>query len=195
MTYPYSPNELLKLLGAMARRKVFVSYYHAQDERYRWHLQQHFSHLFIFKSVQPGDIAIDNTDAYIAELIRQDFISDSSVVLVLVGPNTYKRKHVDWEIAAGLDPRVGGARAGLLAVMLPEFQIHLDPVMHRAYGTPMPPRLDDNLASGYASLFSWSTLVQDETTMRDAVNFVFERRTRCGNLARNGRYRMDWNLP
>ena len=60
----------------------------------------------------------DDSDEYIKRLIREDKISDSSVIVVLVGNNTKNRKHVDWEIYAGLRASING-NAGLIGIMLP----------------------------------------------------------------------------
>lgn len=90
------------------RHKVFVSYYHHDDQAYRNAFERAFSSVYIVKTVQEGDIATDNSDEYIKRLIQEDFISDASVVVVLVGPKTKCRKHVDWEVSAGLDKKVRG---------------------------------------------------------------------------------------
>lgn len=74
------------------KHKVFISFYHKDDEKYRDEFEELFGHLFISKSVNDGDIDEDNSDEYIKHLIQEDYISDASVVLVLCGPNTWKRK-------------------------------------------------------------------------------------------------------
>ena len=58
--------------------------------------------------------AIQGAPKVTKELIRENYISDTSVVVVLVGKNTYCRKHVDWEISAGLLNN-----AGLIGLALP----------------------------------------------------------------------------
>ncbi|WP_444550469.1 TIR domain-containing protein [Candidatus Magnetomonas plexicatena] len=93
------------------RRKVFISYYHKEDERYRELFEIQFGHLFINKSVPKDEISDDNSTNYIKRLIQTDYLKDTSVVVVLVGQNTYTRKHVDWEISAGLSNKVGGPRS------------------------------------------------------------------------------------
>ena len=98
----------------MAKHKLFISYYHSDDEYYRDKFEELFGDLFINKSVQIGDIDDDLSDEYIKRLIRENYISDTSVVVVLVGKNTYCRKHVDWEISAGLLNN-----AGLIGLALP----------------------------------------------------------------------------
>lgn len=88
--------------GYTTRHKVFTSFYHKDDQKYKDYIDRNFSHLIINKSIMNGEYDPDNSDAYIKRLIREDKVSGSSVVIVLVGPNTKGRKHVDWEIYAGL---------------------------------------------------------------------------------------------
>ena len=71
-----------------SKRKVFLSYYHHDDEYYRKRFEQLFGHLFINKSVQAGDINTDSSADYIKQLIQKDYISDASVLVVLIGPKT-----------------------------------------------------------------------------------------------------------
>lgn len=104
------------------KHKVFISYYHHDDQYFKHVFEGSFGHMFTNKSVEPGDIATDNSDEYIKRLIQEDYISDSSVVLVLVGRNTKSRKHVDWEISAGLNKKVNGY-SGLVGILLPTFQM------------------------------------------------------------------------
>ena len=95
------------------KRRVFISYYHLEDESYRAAFEARYSHLFINKSVEPGDINSDNSDEYIKHLILDDYVRDASVITVLVGPNTKGRKHVDWEVSAGLNKKgSSGNRVG-----------------------------------------------------------------------------------
>lgn len=84
------------------KHKVFISFYHYDDQKYKDYIDRFLSSSIINKSVRAGEYDPDNSDQYIKRLIREDKVSDSSVVVVLVGPNTRKRKHVDWEIYAGL---------------------------------------------------------------------------------------------
>lgn len=95
------------------RHKVFISFYHHDDQVYKNYIDRYLSSNIINKSVMEGEYCTDNSDEYIKRLIREDKISDSSVVVVLVGPNTKNRKHVDWEIYAGLRPSING-NSGLI---------------------------------------------------------------------------------
>lgn len=72
------------------KHKVFISFYHYDDQYYKDYIDCYLSRNIINKSVALGEYSSDNSDEYIKRLIREDKISDSSVVVVLVGPNTKK---------------------------------------------------------------------------------------------------------
>ncbi len=171
---------------APVRRKVFVSFHH-KDQSYRNEWDRLTSGVFINKSVYPGDIDTENGEEYIARLIRQDFISDASVLVVLVGPRAYCRKHVDWEIAAALDPRTGG-RCGLLGILLPN---HPDFGPAKSWSSAnLPGRLADNAFSGYAKIYDSTTNL---TWIKTWVETAFAERITLKDKARNGRQQMAYN--
>lgn len=161
-----------------SKHKVFISYYHKDDQYYKDKFEDLFGEIFINKSVGDGDIDDDLSANYIKRLIQEGYITDASVLVVLVGKNTYKRKHVDWEISAALNKKVGGY-SGLLGLCLPD---------HPAYGKEtyskddVPPRLADNLETGYAKLYDWTT---SETTIKarieDAFNARIDRKDKIDN--------------
>jgi hypothetical protein len=77
--------------------KVFISYHHANDQAFKEALLEQIGHHhFIDASVDTGDISDDLDDQAIREKIRDDYLADSSVTLLLVGTGTKNRKHVDW---------------------------------------------------------------------------------------------------
>ena len=67
----FAPYSGLGLLSAAVRHKTFVSYYHKADQAYRDAFEKVFGHLFIGKSVQPGDISTDVSADYIKRLILE----------------------------------------------------------------------------------------------------------------------------
>ena len=69
------------------RHKVFISFYHKDDQAYKEYIDKYLSGNIINKSVVDGEYSTDNSDEYIKRLIREDKISDSSVIVVLVGRN------------------------------------------------------------------------------------------------------------
>lgn len=168
------------------RHKVFISYYHGDDEYYKDQFERLFGHLFINKSIALGDIASDNSTEYVKRLIQEGYITDSSVVVVLVGPNTWKRKHVDWEISAGLNKKVGGY-SGLLGLCLPN---HPNYSKDKYNADFVPPRLVDNLKSGYAKFFDWT---EDATKVQNWIEEAFRNRIDEVDKINNSREQYKYN--
>ena len=94
-------------------RKSFVCYYHKDDQSSRNKFANIFNDLIVCKSVEDGDIDSDNSDEYIKQLIQKEHLSDTTVLIVLIGPNTKCRMHIDWEISGALNLKVGGNNAGV----------------------------------------------------------------------------------
>ena len=156
------------------RHKVFLSYYHDNDQFYKNEFERLFGHLFINKSVGKGEIDSDLSDEYIKRLIQKGYITDTSVFIVLVGPKTYCRKHVDWEISAAISQKVGGY-SGILGILLPTFSIYPNDVY---YYKDLPPRLADNVKTGYANIYTWNWITTYEARIKDAVEEAFNSRIR-----------------
>lgn len=168
----------------LQKHKVFISYYHKEDQFYRNQFETKFHHLFISKSVQPGEIKTDLSTEYIKRLIREGYISDSSVIIVLVGKKTYCRKHVDWEISAGLNKNIKGA-SGLMGILLPGFIPGSDTI---------PFRLLDNYQSGYAQIYYWNDVTNSDDNIRSAVNKAFQSRENNLKNINNSSKQMGRNL-
>lgn len=65
---------------ATIKHKVFVSFYHKDDQKYKDYIDKYLSGNIINKSVSDGEYDPDNCDEYIKRLIREDKVSDASVV-------------------------------------------------------------------------------------------------------------------
>lgn len=129
------------------RHKCFISYHQEDADEVCKFIDDH-SNVLIAKvlGVSDDDDFIDssNTD-YVMRRIREKYLTDSTVTIVLLGKCTWARKYVDWEVAATLRNDPKNKRSGLLGVTLPS-----------AGSTPKhPERLEDNLprsdgSDGYA---------------------------------------------
>lgn len=169
----------------MTKHKVFISYYHQDDQYYKNYIDVFLSGNIINKSVMSGEYNSENSDQYIKRLIREDKVSDSSVVIVLIGPNTWKRKHVDWEISAGLNPSVNG-NSGLIGILLPTYpMIGTNPA--REY---LPKRIRDNWDSGYANLYTWSYAI---THFDEIIEKAYYDRIYLKHKINNSRPQMQLN--
>jgi hypothetical protein len=101
--------------------KVFISYHHANDQSYRQILTDLNERLgvFIDKSVDTGDIDPYLADEAIRVKIRDEYLRDSSVTVLLVGTQTAGRKHIDWELYSSMiDGRIN-KKSGIVVVQLP----------------------------------------------------------------------------
>ena len=77
--------------------------YHHDDQKYRDRFVRGMGRNFVDESVEDGDI--DDTNVAVDTIrrkIRDEFIADATVTIVLIGPCTWQRKHVDWEIGSSL---------------------------------------------------------------------------------------------
>ncbi|UUX35224.1 TIR domain-containing protein [Fundicoccus culcitae] len=99
--------------------KTFISYHHKneqdlKDEIIRKGLE---GGEFIDKSVSDGDIDTNLEEDRIMRIIREEFLQDSSVVMVLIGEETSQRPFINSEIQAGL---WGSNPTGLIGVVRDE---------------------------------------------------------------------------
>ena len=101
--------------------KVFITYHHKNDQQYKDRLvrigRQH--QIFIDRSVDTDDIPDSLDDQSIRRRIRDDYLQDSTVTILLVGTETKHRKHVDWEIYSSMIDGKVNKKSGILVVNLP----------------------------------------------------------------------------
>lgn len=75
--------------------KVFVSYHHTNpDQSYRNEFERLFalqSQIMISKSVQIGEINPTLNSETIRQKIRDEYLADSTVTIVLIGQHTWQR--------------------------------------------------------------------------------------------------------
>lgn len=104
-------------------RKCYISF-KAEDEAYKLAIQSVPNLDMIDKSLNE---AIDSTDEdYIMRKIREDYLSDSTVTLHLIGQfgaessGFEEQKFIKRELQASLYDGEGNTRSGLLGVVLPD---------------------------------------------------------------------------
>jgi hypothetical protein len=154
------------------RHKVFVSYHHAADQAYKDRFVQLFSQVVVDWSVRLGDIADGLATETIRQKIRDEWLRDATVTVVLVGRQTWQRKHVDWEIGSSLRNTSYNPRSGLLGILLPTY-----PAPQPGFYEPttIPPRLADNLGAvnSFARIYPWT---ENPGEMQRWIHDAFVRR-------------------
>lgn len=94
--------------------KTFISYHHKNEQDLKDEIITKGSkEFFIDKSVKDGDIDTSLSEETIMRKIREDFIGDSTVVIVLIGEETANRPYVNSEIQAAL----WGNSTGIIGVV------------------------------------------------------------------------------
>ena len=168
------------------RHRVFVSYYHREDQKYRNQFEFLFSDIhdiMVSESVEIGDIDLNLKTETIRQKIRDEYLRDSTVTVVLVGKHTWQRKYVDWEIGSSIRQTEYNSRSGLLGILLPTYTRPPDNP-NNYYGHTIPPRLNDNIECGYAKIYNWSN---DPYTVQSSIHEAFERRQSKEILPDNSR--------
>ncbi len=165
------------------RHKVFISYHHDNDQSYKDEFLKLFgpngADILVDYSVDTGDIDENLQTETIRQKIRDEYIKEATVVIVLIGMETWKRKHVDWEISSGIRDTKNNPRCGLLGIFLPSYPlINGNQFKH----CTIPPRLHDNFAKTssapglpmYAQLYKWKDMNPD--TVSNWIHKAFEDR-------------------
>ncbi|GAH33263.1 unnamed protein product, partial [marine sediment metagenome] len=165
-------------------RKTFISYYHKEDQSSKEAFKNITKDLIINKSVEDGDVNSDVNDEYIKQLIQKGFLSNTTVLVVLIGAKTKCRVHIDWEISGALNLKVGESYAGLLGLLLPS---HPDYGTKKAKYDLMPARLADNFKSGYAIIRDYTT---DRKKIQEYIELAFKNRTSKSDKRDNSRIQM-----
>ena len=157
---------------------MFISFHHQEDQELKDRFVRMMGDHIVDRSVSTGDI-IDQ-DLPVDEIrrrIRDEYIADATVTVVLIGRCTWQRKHVDWEIAASLIDTPHNDRCGLLGIRLPT---HTD--FRNAEFNPrlIPPRLATNCEGNdpFAAVHRWSGSENEVNRVRQWMDEAFSRRSR-----------------
>lgn len=166
------------LLGTIApvRHKIFVSYHHALDQAYYDVFSRafHDTHETVYDNSLEREIDSDDVD-YVMRRIRENHIRGTSCTFVLVGAQTSGRKYIDWEIDATL-----GKEHALIGVQLPTLPVNVNGKVS------VPPRLHDNINSGYASWLTWQQVMASAAQLDQ---YIIEAKAREKRLIVNNRER------
>ena len=174
------------------KRKVFISYHHDDQEEVEKFVETFDDErkVFIARSLGVGmeQSIIDSTDTdYVMRRIRELYLTDSTVTIVLMGRCTWARRYVDWEIQASLRSGTTVTPNGLLGIKLPSYT---------KSGGYFPNRLNINLKQSdeqedcYARRMEYPTRTE---SLSNAIDEAFERRFTHVKWINNPRERLSYN--
>ena len=157
------------------RHKVFVSF-HEADSWYKDIFAKLMGDDIVDRSVSDADIDTDLKVETIRTKIRDEFIADESVTVVLIGQCTWQRKYVVWEIGSSLRDTKLNSRCGLLGILLPT---NFDYGKTEYQRCLIPPRLSDNASSSdpFAAIYNWPDPWNSDKA-RNWIHWAFERRSK-----------------
>ncbi len=164
------------------QHKVFISYYHEDDQAYKDRLVQALDSKAIDKSVSPGDIHDESLPLEeIRRRIRDNHIADAVVTIVLIGCCTWQRKHVDWEISASMIDRRNNERCGLVGLLLPTHPDY-DKLPQDRNPRLIPPRLARNICGedSFAAIYRWPRRRVSKRVMPKVQRAFLRKKRRLG---------------
>ncbi|WP_328434958.1 TIR domain-containing protein [Streptomyces sp. NBC_00425] len=167
------------------RHKCFLSY-HAVDAMEVLDFVNTFGDFFTPRAIGVSEddpvIQSENND-YIMDRIREKYLADTTVTIVMIGKCTWARKFVDWEVYSTLRKDKVNRLSGLMAVQLPS---------GRASGAPLPARVNENVIRengedvGYARYYSYPA---SDASLRNWIHDAYLARQSRSRLILNGRAR------
>ena len=186
--------------------KVFISYHHKNDQASKELLLLMNAAYPVFEdcSVNTRDIDDDLDDQTIRKKIRDEYLRDTTVTILLVGTETWKRKHVDWEIYSSMHDGKVNKRSGILVINLPSTNCTYYTAAHkgekkRVYPEEtswmtidsraeyerrysyMPDRIIDNLLEPKAriSVVNWDKIENDFSVLEFLIDATYDDRLAC----------------
>lgn len=175
---------------ATARRKCFISYHHTDQQAVDQFVRDfdHAYDCFIARGLgeeMPGDVINSTNTDYVMAKIRERFLADSTVTIVMIGRCTWARRYVDWEIQSSLRRGEYTIPNGLLGIRL-------------STAGSFPERFVANLSSDWPRMDCYGRHMDYPTSVWDLTNAIeaaYQRRTTHAHLINNPRERMLNNWP
>jgi hypothetical protein len=160
------------------RQSLFVSFDHGVDDYWLVRFTDVFDQTFEIHSARTVDVEPADSQQYIRDLIEGGYILAGTVLIVLLGAQTYARKIVDWEIAAALETKPTRA-SGVIGLRLPT---HGDFGKSTVNPARIPKRLAENVKSGYCAVHDWT---ETETQLQGWVSDAIRNAAKKAHLVEN----------
>ncbi len=199
-------------MSTTKRHRVFISYYHKDDQYYKDTLinmkeydNEKMQYISIFDDYSVHEDEIDDTgmtDEQIRCEIRDNYIKNATVLILLCGSNTKRRKHIDWEIHAAMYDSETNPKMGILVINLPSISNEskmlacgkdeenaMDPNIKWVPASKdisdlrnsypyMPDRILTNMAKEDVtiSVANWNNICNDKEAIKLLIDNAFKRR-------------------
>lgn len=165
------------------RRKVFISHYKGDRVEVEKFITD-FKDVFIPKvlGANDNDDFIQSTDTdYVMRRIREKYLEDSTVTIVLIGSCSHGRRYIDWEIKSSLRQVNEYIPNGLMGIVLPS----------QNNSAHLPPRISENWNKEHNNCYAryWS-YPDSAKNLSDWIEDAYQARTSRKHLIVNSQEMM-----
>jgi len=164
---------------APPKRNVFISSFHNDRHEvnafiYHWGTLQKVFTPKALCTFDNDDFINSTNPQYVMGQIREKYLLDSTVTIVLIGKCTHSRRYIDWEIKSSLR-RGEYTPNGLIGFLLPSAM----PTAH------LPERFSANWNQQQNCYARYHTMPESVATMRRLIEDAFLARTNRAHLIQN----------
>lgn len=166
------------------RHKCFISYHGANATEVLSFVKR-FENVFIPRviGVTDEDPRINSNDLdYVMDTIREKYLSNSTVTILMVGSCTWSRKFIDWEIYSSLRRDKVNRLNGLMGIELPS-AAQANVTLQNRFSENLPKAAGGD---GYARYWSYP---RTDQALRDCIQDAFNARQQRDHLIQNTQQR------
>lgn len=170
------------------KRRVFISHYKGDKAEVDDFIQKFSNEEKVFTPYVLGAndndefIKSKNTD-YVMSQIREKYLLDTTVTIVLIGKCTHSRRYIDWELKTSL--RQGNYTPnGVIGILLPS----------QGNSAYLPPRLEANWSEGHVDCYArYWTYPRTSEELGAWIDDAYNARTARAHLIKNSQDMMKYN--
>jgi len=153
--------------------RVFISYHHKFDQYKKNKLARLIEESGNFDySVEVGDIENESgiSDERIYQIIRDDYLRETTVTILILGRCTHHRKHIDREIGSSLMSSKYNSRNGLVVLVADDY---LGKTFLQA---DCGERISKNILNGYAIVSRFSDVENNPYKLNNLIQQAYSKR-------------------
>ena len=170
------------------KRRVFISHYKGDRVEVDNFIEKFATNEGVFTPFVLGandnDDFIESTNPeYVMGQIREKYLEDTTVTIVLIGKCTHSRRYVDWEIKSSL--RQGSYTPnGLIGILLPS----------QGNSAHFPPRFKENWNKEHSCCYARCYIYpQNANILGEWIEDAFKARTTRSQYIKNSQDMMKYN--
>ena len=170
------------------KRRVFISHYKGDKTEVENFIDDFANQQGVFTPYVLGAndnddfIDSDNPD-YVISQIREKYLKDTSITIVLIGGCTHSRRYVDWEIKGSL-MQGESIPNGLIGIIL----------RSKGGNAYLPPRFEDNWTSGHVNCYArYWIYPKSAETLGSWIEDAYSARITRAHLIKNSQEMMGYN--